>query len=137
MEIHSNKKELIMQNLEDYIASIENKEHQEKFTTLINAVYSKFPQLQLVFKWNEPMFVYKETFIISFSKTKKHITVSPEIAGIKQFFDRITACGYPMGKGTFRIEWDKAIDYQLLYDIIQFNLNEKQDYPTFWRKANK
>ncbi|GMA09090.1 hypothetical protein GCM10025886_22410 [Tetragenococcus halophilus subsp. flandriensis] len=126
-----------MQNLEDYIASIEKKEHQEKFTTLTNAVYSKFPQLQLVFKWNEPMFVYKETFIISFIKTKKHITVSPEVAGIKQFFDRITACGYSMGKSTFRIKWEEAIDYPLLYDIIQFNLDEKQDYPTFWRKANK
>jgi len=126
-----------MQNLEDYIASIEKKEHQEKFTTLTNAVYSNFPQLQLVFKWNEPVFVYQETFIISFIKTKKHITVSPEVAGIKQFFDRITACGYPMGKSTFRIKWDETIDYQLLYDIIQFNLDEKQDYPTFWRKAEK
>ncbi|MDN6639172.1 MAG: DUF1801 domain-containing protein [Tetragenococcus sp.] len=124
-----------MTTLQDYIASIEKDEHKEKFSELMDTIQAKFPQLQLVFKWNEPMYTYNGTFIISFNKTKTHITVSPEVAGIKEFSDKIAACGYEQGKSTFHIKWEEAIHYQLLYEIIQFNLDEKQNYPTFWRKA--
>lgn len=124
-----------MTTLQEYIATIDQEEHKKKFSELMDSVQAKFPQLQLVFKWNEPMYTYNETFIISFNKTKKHITVSPEVAGIKEFSDRITACGYGQGKSTFRIKWEESINYQLLYEIIQFNLDEKRNYPTFWRKA--
>lgn len=111
-----------MKELQEYIATIEKDENKEKFAELIKTIQTKFPQLQLVFKWNEPMFIYKNTFIISFNKTKKHIAVSPEVAANKKFAAQITALGYQQTKGTFRIKWTESINYQLLYHIIQFNL---------------
>jgi len=124
-----------MQDLKEYIATIENDENKEKFSELIRTIQAEFPQLQLIFKWNQPIFSYKGTFIISFNKTKKHIAVSPEVAGMKKFFKKIEDCGYEQRKSTFTIKWEEPVNYPLLYEIIRFNLDEKKDYPTFWRKA--
>jgi len=125
-----------MQDLQEYIATIEKDEHRIKFTELIKNIQEQFFQLQLVFKWNQPMFICKGTFIISFNKSQKHISVSPEVAAIKKFSEEITASGYQQTKGTFRIRWQDTISYPLLFRIVSFNLNEKKNYSTFWRKTS-
>ncbi len=33
-----------------------------------------------------------------------------------------------------RIKWDMDVDYQLLKDIIDYNIEDKKDCQTFWRK---
>lgn len=126
-----------METIEEYLASIDGEAEQKKFSELYEWSIATFPQLELRFGWSQPMFTHHGTFIITFKKTKKHITVSPEVAGIKQFEAKIEAAGYAHTGNTFRIGWEQATDYRLLEEMIQFNLDEKAEYTAFWRKAKK
>lgn len=65
-----------MDVLETYLASIEDPVKQEKLRALFAAITKKFPDLVPVIKWNQPMFTAHETFIIGFSVSKPHFSVS-------------------------------------------------------------
>ena len=80
------------------------------------------------------MFTDHDTFIIGFSVSKQHLAVSPEAAGIDHFINQIAKSGYEQTKGLFRIKWDSPIDYSLLEKIIEYNILDKANCSTFWRK---
>lgn len=80
------------------------------------------------------MFTDHGTFIIAFSISKNHLAVSPEKVGIDQFSKEIVQAGYEHTKNLFRIPWDQPVDYSLLEKLIQFNIVDKADCSTFWRK---
>ena len=123
-----------MEIFKDFLQKIENPNHRDKIEELLNWVNTKFPNLEPIFKWNQPMFSNNGTFIIGFSISKQHIAVAPEQAGIKQFSDALDKLGYEYTKEIFRIKWDYPIDYQLLEKIIGFNILDKANCLTFWRK---
>ena len=81
------------------------------------------------------MFTHHGTFIIGFSLAKHHLAVSPEVAGMIRFTDEIIKSGYNPLKNTFQIPWDSSVDYSLLKKIIEFNVSDKADCTSFWRKA--
>ena len=93
-----------------------------------------FPQLVPKIAWNQPMFTDHGTFIIGFSAAKQHLAVAPERAGIERFSQEIKQAGYDHTKELIRIRWDGPVDYSLLERLIAFNLLEKVDCSTFWRK---
>ncbi|TES50021.1 hypothetical protein E2L07_17265 [Halalkalibacterium halodurans] len=68
--------------------------------------------------------------MIGFSTSKHHLSVSPEEIGISQFADAIAQAGYSATKGLFRI----PVHYELLKQMIEFNIQDKEGYSTFWRK---
>jgi uncharacterized protein YdhG (YjbR/CyaY superfamily) len=80
------------------------------------------------------MFTDHGTYIIGLSVSKQHISISPETAVLELFRDDIEKAGYTYSKMIFRIRWDEAIDYSLLDNMITFNIVDKADYKTFWRK---
>ncbi len=84
--------------------------------------------------WNQPMFTVHGTFIIGFSVAKHHLAVAPERAGINHFSDEIVQAGYDHTKQLVRIQWDSPVDFSLLEKMIEFNILEKEDCSTFWRK---
>lgn len=80
------------------------------------------------------MFTDHGTFIIGFSVAKNHMAVAPERAGIIRFTEEIKGAGYDHTKEIFRIPWKSPVDFTLLEKMIAFNISEKKDYTTFWRK---
>ena len=96
-------------------------------------ILQSFPSLRFEMRWNQPMFVDHGTFIIGFSTAKDHLSVSPEAAGIAHFSQEIRAAGYSQTKNLFRIGWDQPVDYNLLEEIITFNIADKAAHTTFWR----
>jgi len=80
------------------------------------------------------MFTHHGTFIIGFSVAKKHLAVAPEKVTIEQFSDVIKRTGYSYTNQLIRIKWNEKLDYSLLHEIIQFNIEDKKDCTTFWRK---
>jgi uncharacterized protein len=79
--------------------------------------------------------VYRSwTFIIAFSVAKKHLAVTPEKAGIDHFEDELKGAGYAYTSMIIRFPWDKPFDFNLLAKMIEFNLEDKKDCLTFWRK---
>lgn len=122
-----------METLAEYVATIPDAQHRTKFLTLCQWVSETFPELQLRFGWRQPMFTHHGTFILGLKQTKKYITISPEVAAMKQFTAQLDAIGYAHTDNTFRIGWQEIVDYELLKAIIQFNMEDKANCTTFWR----
>ncbi|WP_071395021.1 iron chaperone [Bacillus tuaregi] len=123
-----------MEVFEQFLASIDHPDHRERTKEILTWVADTFPSLEPQMKWNTPMFTDHGTFIIGFSTSKQHMSVSPEDAGIAQFTDEIAQAGYSATKGLFRIPWKKPVDYDLLEKMIEFNIKDKEDYTKLWRE---
>lgn len=85
-------------------------------------------------KWKQPMFTDHGTFIIGFSVSKKHLAVAPESVTITHVEDDIVKAGYDYTKELIRIPWKASVDYSLLEKMIEFNIWDKANCSTFWRK---
>jgi uncharacterized protein len=118
----------------EYLAHIDNPQHRARMEEVLTWVIKKFPNLMPKIAWNQPMFTNHGTFIIGFSAAKNHFAVSPERAGIKHFSDEIVKAGFDHSKELVRIPWDGPVDLSLLEKMIEFNIFDKAEYSTFWRK---
>lgn len=123
-----------MEVFADYLATIDNPQHRERTEEVLNWVAEKYPNLELKIAWNQPMFTDHGTYIIGFSVAKQHMAVAPEKAGIDRFSEEIVRAGYEHTKQLVRIRWDGPVDFSLLERMIEFNIMDKADLSTFWRK---
>jgi len=123
-----------MEAFADYLAKIDNPEHRERMEEVFAWVFNTFPNLEPKIAWNQPMFTDHDTYIIGFSIAKQHMAVAPEIVGINHFSDEIVQAGYDHTKQLLRIKWSSPVDYSLLEKMIEFNITDKADCSTFWRK---
>lgn len=123
-----------MKNLEKYLQTISNEEHRGRLRQIFTWILKTFPSLEYKTLWNQPMFVAHGTFIIGFSASKEHFSVSPEAKGMEHFSKEIAKSGYTQTKNLFRIKWSDPINFDLLQKIINFNLQDKANYTDFWRK---
>ncbi len=118
----------------DFLQNIENVFQRNRTEEILNWVNTKYPDLVPEIKYNQPMFIDHGTFIIGFSIAKNHLAISPEKKGIDHFSDRITKSGYDYTTHLMKLPWDKPIDYSLLEKVIEFNVSDKIDCTSFWRK---
>ncbi|MFJ6413204.1 iron chaperone [Terribacillus saccharophilus] len=123
-----------MEAFAEYLAQIDNPQHRERTEEVLKWVAEKYPNMEKKIAWNQPMFTDHGTFIIGFSIAKQHLAVAPEKAGIDHFSDDIVQAGYDHTKQLVRIKWDGPVDYSLLERMIEFNITDKADCTTFWRK---
>jgi len=122
-----------METLNDYLSTIEDLDKRQRLEDIFDWIIDTFPQLQSRIGWNQPMFTHEGTFIIGFSTAKNHISVAPESVTIEKFSEEIKKAGYDYTKEIFRIPWNKDVDFNLLKEIIQFNIQDKAGYTKFWR----
>ena len=80
------------------------------------------------------MYTDHGTFIIGFSVAKQHMAVALEGVVADHFSREILQSGYDHTKELIRIRWDRPVDYELLEKMIAFNILEKANCTTFWRK---
>ncbi|WP_027084578.1 iron chaperone [Cohnella panacarvi] len=118
----------------EYLASINDPIQRARTEEVLAWVMEKFPNLSPKIGWNQPMFTDHDTYIIGFSVAKKHLAVAPEAAGISRYADEIAKAGYDHTNLLMRIKWELPIDYALLSRMIEFNIADKADCSTFWRK---
>ena len=123
-----------MEVFADYLASIDNVRNRARTEEVLNWVSTRFPNLKQRIAWNQPMFTDHGTYIIGFSVAAHHMAIAPERAGIIRFSDEIIEAGYDHGKMLLRIPWESKFDYALLERIIEFNIADKADCSSFWRK---
>ena len=123
-----------MQTFDDFLSTIDVKQHQLKLKEILDWIKNQYPQLKEKVAWNQPMFTDHNTFIIAFSVSKKHIAIAPEKVTMDKFYlKEIESSGYEASTMLFRIKWDDKIDYELLRKIIDFNIEDKKDHSKFWR----
>lgn len=122
-----------MNEFNDFLKSIDNASHKEKMEAIFMWISETFPNLETTVKWNQPMYTDHGTFIIAFSKSKAHFSVAPEPKALAEFTQKVKDASYSQTTNLFRIKWDQDIDYVLLKEIIQYNIDDKADCATFWR----
>jgi len=123
-----------MEAFAEFLEKIANSQHRARTEEVLAWVGDKFPDLVPKIAWNQPMFTDHDTYIIGFSVSKLHLAVAPERAGINQFAEEIVQAGYDHTKELIRIRWDSPVDFSLLEKMIEFNIWDKADCSTFWRK---
>ncbi|GEN45374.1 iron chaperone [Alkalibacillus haloalkaliphilus] len=126
-----------MEVFADYLTSIDDEKRRDRMSEVLNWVQGEFPQLEPVIKWNQPMFSNDGTFIIAFSIAKQHMSVAPEKKALELFASEIEKAGYSATSQLFRIKWKDEVDYRLLRQLIEFNIEDKADYTKFWREDER
>jgi len=126
-----------MDTFGDFIGTIQDSTHQARVKEVLNWVSQTFPQLKPRIAWNQPMFTDHGTFIIGFSVSQKHMAFTPEEAGISQFEDELKAAGIDHTKGIVRMPWNQPFNYELLKQMIEFNIQDKADIDKFWRPLKR
>ncbi|MBA2875148.1 iron chaperone [Thermaerobacillus caldiproteolyticus] len=117
-----------------YLAGIDNPDHRDRTEEILTWVANKFPNLEPQIKWNKPTFTDHGTYIIMFAAAKNHLSVLPEEKTMVHFADEIAQAGYSASSRLFRIKWTEPVNYELLERIIEFNIQDKADCSTFWRR---
>jgi hypothetical protein len=117
-----------------YLEEIPDEYHRKKMDALLTWVHETFPTLGMRIAWNQPIFTDLETFIIGFSRAKAHISVTPESKTIEKFSDDFSTVKLSATMELFRIKWEQEIPYSLLERIIHFNIEDKKECSTSWRK---
>lgn len=123
-----------MEVFEEYLSFIADPQQRIRTEEIFTWIIEKFPTLIPKIAWNQPMFTDHDTFIIGFSIAKQHLAIAPERAGIIHFSDEILQAGVEHTNQLVKFRWDSPIDFELLKKIIEFNITEKKDCTTFWRK---
>jgi uncharacterized protein len=118
----------------EYLNTIKDENHKERLQEILVHLASKYPSLMPKIAYNQPVFTDHGTYIIGFGVAKHHISVAPEIACMQHFTQQIAEAGYASTKGLFKIGWDNPINYSLLDQLMEFNMQEKASCTTFWRK---
>ena len=123
-----------MEVFNEYLLRIENPDHRARMKEVLSWVSEQFLSLEPRIAWNQPMFTDHGTYIIGFSAARNHMAVAPERAGIERFSSDIVKAGYNHSKELVRIPWDSPVDFLLLERMITFNITDKAECSTFWRK---
>lgn len=122
-----------MESFRIFLESISEPDKRRQMENILKYVSENFPQLKEEIKWNQPMFSDHGTFIIGFSVAKGHISVAPEAVVISQFEKEIEEAGYSHTQELFRIKWTDKVDFNLLYKIVAYNIENKKGMTNFWR----
>ncbi len=123
-----------MDPFEAFLLTIPDLEQQARTREVLHWVGQEFPTLDRRIGWNQPMFTDHGTFIIAFSVARQHLAVAPETVALDHFDERIKQAGLKRTKMLLQMPWNKPIDYALLKDIIAYNIQDKKDCASFWRK---
>jgi len=90
---------------------------------IFQAVTKKYPDMELVIAWNQPMLKQDGQYILGCSVHTNHILIAPiSTAVLEQFKPRLA--NYQVNKKTFKVPVDWAVDASLLQDIAAARLSE-------------
>jgi uncharacterized protein YdhG (YjbR/CyaY superfamily) len=103
-------------NFEDFLAPLDPIK-RETIREIVDVLTAKYPKMELVIAWNQPMLKYQGVYVFGVSVSKNHITIAPFNAEIiDDFRPRLT--DYTVNKKTIRVPVDWKVDKKLLRDMI-------------------
>lgn len=122
-----------MEIFEEYLDTMGEPEQRDRMEEILNWVKENYPNLGTRIAWSQPMFTDHGTYIIGFSHSTKHISMSPEVKPMKKFKHLIEETGLSHTKNIIRVQWSEPIPYELMETLIEYNLEDKADHTKFWR----
>ncbi|MGA0113546.1 MAG: DUF4287 domain-containing protein [Candidatus Nanopelagicaceae bacterium] len=96
-------------------------EKQKTVKKIFKSIQSKYPKLELVIAWNQPMLKLDKDYVFGASIAKNHILIAPFNAEVIESM-RKDLDGYKMNKKTIQVPVDWKVDEKLLHKIIRLNL---------------
>lgn len=122
-------------SFEQYVEhTIKDEINKTKYVEFVNWIKNNF-LLTLEIRWNQPMFTKDQTFIISVTAAKNHMSVAPEKYTLDYFRKSIQESRYKDSSHLFQIQFKQEINYDLLKRIIDFQIEDKKNYKKFWRET--
>ncbi|MGO2082207.1 iron chaperone [Vagococcus sp.] len=117
----------------NYLDTLTDSLQKEKMETLLQWISLNFPQLEPRIAWKQPMFTHHETYIIGFSVAKKHLAIAPEKKTILLFEEQIKNYHFSYTQQLIRVPLTSELPFELLTELIDYNLEDKKECQTFWR----
>ena len=88
---------------------------------IIKAITSKYPQLELVVAWNQPMLKFEKHYIFGVSAATNHILIAPwDQAVLKKYTPKFK--DYKVNKKTIALPNDWEVDVKLLQAMAKDSL---------------
>ncbi|WP_208317140.1 iron chaperone [Canibacter zhoujuaniae] len=125
--------EILQEFFSPVLAKIKVPAHRAQALEILQWIHREFPNLKARIAWNQPMFTDHDTYIIGLSFASKHLSVSPEQAGIAYCEESLKKLKLSYTPNLFRIPWGAEPPYDLLRSVIEFNIEDKKSVTGFWR----
>ena len=106
----------------DYYKSI-SPTQAKTVRAIMKIIQSKFPKLELVIAWNQPMLRYGSKYVFGISATKGYLLIAPWSSDVLDDL-RPKLEGYKVNKKTIQIPSDWQIDTKLLHQMVKATLAE-------------
>jgi len=94
-----------------------------KVRAILKAVTSKFPDLELVIAWNQPMLKLGEHYVFGLSTAKNHISFAPWSQDVLEKF-RPKMTDLDVKKKTISVPNDWKVDEKLLQAMVKARIEE-------------
>ncbi len=108
--------------LADYYKSI-SAEQAKTVRAIFKAIQSKYPKLELVIAWNQPMLREGTKYVFGVSATKGYLLMAPWSTDVlEEFLPKLE--GYKVNKKTIQIPSDWDVDAKLLNQMVKARLAE-------------
>ena len=108
-------------NLTEYYKSIPAPQ-AKTIKAIYKAITSKYPQLELVIAWNQPMVKLGKDYIFGASASSKHVLIAPWDQDVLKEFAPKFKEGNVLKK-TIQLPIDWEVDAKLLQSMIKASLN--------------
>ena len=90
---------------------------------IFKEIQEKFPKLELVIAWNQPMLRIDKNYIFGLSVSQRHILIAPwSTKVLKSFANDLE--DFSVNKKTFAVPLDWKVDGVLLRKIVKARLSE-------------
>ena len=101
----------------DYFKSI-SPEQAKTIKAMLKAIQTKFPKLELVIAWNQPMLKDGAKYVFGVSTTKNYLLIAPWSSDVlDEFRPRLT--DYKVNKKTIQVPSDWKVDTKLLQQMVK------------------
>ena len=94
---------------------------QKTVKKIFKSIQSKYPKLELVIAWNQPMLKLDKAYVFGLSIAKNHILIAPFNAEVIESM-RKDLEKYKVNKKTIQVPVDWKVDEKLLHKMIRLNL---------------
>ena len=110
------------ETVEDYLDQFDDVK-VKTVNKIFKAVTSKYPKLELVIAWNQPMLRLDGQYILGVTVLTNHILLAPWSKDILEKFSKRLA-EYEVNKKTIKVAVDWKVDAELLQDMARARMAE-------------
>jgi uncharacterized protein YdhG (YjbR/CyaY superfamily) len=94
---------------------------------IFKVIQMKYPKLELVIAWNQPMLKLGSQYLFGVSVAKNHVLIAPFNTDVLKAMERELA-DYKVNKKTVQVPVDWKVDEKLLHKMIRLNLKALKKY---------